>query len=108
MFETTTQKYIDSTKGYIFESSDMLVFIGGYHPYKSVDHWDKNLSIQTFHPDHTSMMGLISRIRYIPRLPNTKREEVFRPQKHTIQTPFTSGGIWKTRVYTYIINYTLW
>ena len=25
--------------------------------------------------------------------------DVFGPQKHTIQTPFTSGGTWKARVW---------
>ena len=27
----------------------------------------------------------------------TPGEEVLGPQKHTIQTPFTSGGVWKTK-----------
>ena len=38
---------------------------------------------------------------YIPRLPNTKREEVFGSPKTYLKHP-TSGGIWKTRIYRII------
>ena len=48
-------------------------------------------------PRHIFFMLFESFVIYIlVWLPNTKREEVFGPQKHDLKHR-TSGGVWKTR-----------